>query len=777
LSCYGSAIGTAAEIRKANNNTNLNLSGSWQNGTIPGASDVMVWDSLVTSTWEPDISTTDASDPAPALAALGADRSVAGIKVGLVGGTRHQDGRVIGFENPGSANTLTLGSSGIDMSAATQTLFMQSKVLIGANQTWIISNANTSLRPAYFDNFEDLAFQAMAASTPFNFGGKTVTTTGDGQVTVSSGYNLTNGTLDVDNALFVIQGGTSRTTTLGSDLNLKVHSGRLRLQSNSGASGVSLTSAANIEVFGGTIEMRSGNSSDSFSFTHSGPIILHSGTSLHYVVKSEGPMTTSGNITIAGDASLLVGDAGNPPTGTVISGNLLGSANLTYKNIGTSLSANAPQIRLTGNNSGYSGKITIDGTTTAPDLRLTSATAGSASATWTILANNTLEVDGVSVQLGKLEGSGKIRNSHASIAATLNIGQGEFGGTIEDGSNPTALNKVGPGTLVLNGTNTYTGGTTVSLGTLVANTTLGGTITVTDQGTLSGTGPLDGSSTVQGAISPGTSVGQLDTNDTLTLAPGSDLIVEIGEWTGTTPGVDWDYLNVNSTLSFTSTAANKLVIQVAGPESGFTETAKVLEIARGTSVSGFNVANIQIDPSSFVGYGTWTVRRTGNAIELVYAPASSLTAYQTWTSDKGLTPLNRDPAADADGDGQNNRVEFALNGDPHSGTNSAQIFGKVASVGGSQVLTITLPVRSTALFSGSTEKTLTADGLTYRVQATDDLNSWNLLIVSEVTGSDATAIRNSLGLSLTSGAWTYRVFRSPGPVSGDPREFLRVLVD
>jgi hypothetical protein len=46
--------------------------------------------------------------------------------------------------------------------------------------------------------------------------------------------------------------------------------------------------------------------------------------------------------------------------------------------------------------------------------------------------------------------------------------------------------------------------------------------------------------------------------------------------------------------------------------------------------------------------------------------------------------------------------------------------------------------------------------------------------VTEVTGPDADAIQ--LGLPAPNPGWTYRTFRSPGPVAGDPGEFMRVEI-
>jgi hypothetical protein len=101
---------------------------------------------------------------------------------------------------------------------------------------------------------------------------------------------------------------------------------------------------------------------------------------------------------------------------------------------------------------------------------------------------------------------------------------------------------------------------------------------------------------------------------------------------------------------------------------------------------------------------------------------------------------------------------------------------KIASVGGQQVLTLTLPVRSVVgTFNGATSLSASGDGLTYTIEAGDDLGPWTL-DVDEVTGADATAIQSGLP-GLSDAGWVYRTFRSPGTVSGDPREFIRARVE
>jgi autotransporter-associated beta strand protein len=85
------------------------------------------------------------------------------------------------------------------------------------------------------------------------------------------------------------------------------------------------------------------------------------------------------------------------------------------------------------------------------------------------------DLHGVDHTIGSLVWGGTVTNSGPN-PATLTTGNDNtsttFIGSIQDGTSPTALTKVGSGTQTLTGTNTYTGGTTVNGG--IVNLTRGG---------------------------------------------------------------------------------------------------------------------------------------------------------------------------------------------------------------------------------------------------------------------------------------------------------------
>lgn len=433
------AAAQGAEISKLQNNIALNLAGAWNGGAVPGPADVMLWDSLFTT---------------PTLAAnlspLGGDLSVQGLRVTNVGGAANAATTMVGFNNASAANTLTIGSAGINLSTATQALLIQSKVLLGADQAWSVANANTAGNPTGLNNGEDISFSAAANAT-FNLGGRVVNTTGAGQISISSGYSISNGTINIANNLFVIQGGASRVTSVGADVNLSVASGAiLHFQGNSQA----VTSSANITLNGGTLRMMNNQA-------------------------SVGNVTIGGTINVASASTLLKGNnfggGGGSATGVtaLVSANITGSGALTVtNNAGVAL-----PILFSGDNSGYSGTISFGGTA-GRISQLNSATAGSAAATWNVTAGHTLALNGVNVNLGTLTGGGTVNTSLAGTS-TASVGAGSFTGILANGTGVLALTKVGSGTLSLTGANTYTGATTVNGGTLITTPAQTGATNIT----------------------------------------------------------------------------------------------------------------------------------------------------------------------------------------------------------------------------------------------------------------------------------------------------------
>jgi autotransporter-associated beta strand protein len=136
-------------------------------------------------------------------------------------------------------------------------------------------------------------------------------------------------------------------------------------------------------------------------------------------------------------------------------------------------------------------------------------------------------------------------NSATAITGSGYDIQFQGGGTIVVnsciGTGAGAVTKIDAGTLVLNGTNTYSGATTLSFGTLIHNGTNTSTaVSVASGTTLMGVGSV-GALTVTGTVAPGTNtvgIGRLAVNG-LTMNNGSAFRVQLGDNSNT---ADRDYI-------------------------------------------------------------------------------------------------------------------------------------------------------------------------------------------------------------------------------------------
>src|SRR5208283_815802 len=120
LGC-GLGSAQAQTVTKADVPDTLNLGTSWVGNTAPTSANVAAWDSTV-------VNNTNEIQ--------GGNLSWAGIQI-LNPATQ------INIGTNSSGNVLTLGASGIDMSAATASLYLTNAIVVGANQTWNVANGRT----------------------------------------------------------------------------------------------------------------------------------------------------------------------------------------------------------------------------------------------------------------------------------------------------------------------------------------------------------------------------------------------------------------------------------------------------------------------------------------------------------------------------------------------------------------------------------------------------------------------------------------------------------
>jgi hypothetical protein len=214
----------------------------------------------------------------------------------------------------------------------------------------------------------------------------------------------------------------------------------------------------------------------------------------------------------------------------------------------------------------------------------------------------------------------------------------------------------------------------------------------------------------------------------------------------------------------------------------------VFTIVNGSSVIGFVDTNVTITASGFDLSGA-SITEFGGDITITGLQSTGTgggSAYDTWAGVKGLTGavgFENGKDADPDKDGSNNLSEFAFDGNPLSGANDGKVVGKVATVGGNQVMTLTLPVRNGALFTPDSGDQLSAliDGIHYRIEGDVDLSTFADTITEVPAGAERDAIQLGLpGLSDINGDtfadWTYRTFRHSGTVPATPKAFLRAKI-
>jgi autotransporter-associated beta strand protein len=140
--------------------------------------------------------------------------------------------------------------------------------------------------------------------------------------------------------------------------------------------------------------------------------------------------------------------------------------------------------------------------------------------------------DAPGMTVGSIEGDGNVFLGTNNRTVGSNNLSTTFSGLIQDGGGPFggtggSLTKIGSGTLILSGANTYTGDTNVNRGVLQMDGSITSNTFVNHRGTLAGTGTINGNVMNNGKVSPGDSPGVLTVVQNYTQAQFATLMIQI----------------------------------------------------------------------------------------------------------------------------------------------------------------------------------------------------------------------------------------------------------
>jgi autotransporter-associated beta strand protein len=302
----------------------------------------------------------------------------------------------------------------------------------------------------------------------------------------------------------------------------------------------------------------------------------------------------------------------------------------------------------------------------------------------------------------------RVHNGGAAI-------DGEVSGPISGGSG-VGIQKSDPGTLVLSGANTYDGATQVNEGRLtiadsgaidssmrldprttgILDLTAVAPYAMASGRTLTGTGIVTGAVILGGILSPGViatppAVNAPGTLTTAALTLGGTATVNIDIRSSGTPATDT--LKVTGALDLGSAVLAVSEVAAAPVTLAPATVLKIIDYAgqalTGTFAGQPEGSTITAGPNTFIIH--YAVDTNADTIaDAVTLSIPSGDAYDTWATAKGLAGADAAFAADPDGDGIRNGLEFVLGGEPnpaHPGANSTNLLPKVSQTAGDMSFT------------------------------------------------------------------------------------------
>jgi beta-glucanase (GH16 family)/lysophospholipase L1-like esterase len=211
------------------------------------------------------------------------------------------------------------------------------------------------------------------------------------------------------------------------------------------------------------------------------------------------------------------------------------------------------------------------------------------------------------------------------------------------------------------------------------------------------------------------------------------------------------------------------VLQTSGSASGISgATGNNSTVATVSSVRPNAYGDIFIDVSAVAQADTANIVAYLNALEI-----SAVSPYESWARSNGLTPGVDNSLYGINASGVPNLWHYAFDGDRNSSeVGDGKFRHGFSEFGGMPSVSVTMPVRYGAAFSGAGAQAAAIGGVEYEVQGSTNLVDWNIPVeaapATDLTGMPALSMGGLAG-------YEYRTFRL-SPSAGRDKGFIRAVV-